>query len=542
MSDYFDKYIKYKQKYIQLLNEQNMLEGGGNNEMSETKISKMNFEKGLDIYRNVIETSVKLEQTYEKFWKNINYNDAYVFYKNSIDYYKNVQNNKFHDFFSGIINKKLYTGSCQYIEKTGRTEFTNDDENIEKIDLDDLCELSVQVINTLDIVLYNCPKIPFNLNVYRAESREVNNEIFNLKKGDYYRNLGYMSTSISPWLLFSKEGDYFLRKNNKYIIMTILLPKKSSGYYMNSPFGIIYDNVLKKFIGYQEYEILLPRENIFEVLETKTIKNCFFIKLILRNQMIPANNRVEVKNKSVPPSILNSKEYNEIIKNKDLYFDIKSDKKDFIIDKNKINIYLEYLSINKNKKPITPVEAELVYEKIIPIDSKYLVDWTNTKTKPKYNPKKYPSIKEKEFDEVYNKFLDLLKNTKKTNKIYIIVSVLYKKNNHLYNQFTDDVEKGKIIKITKPIIFDTKITSSIFFEASTFICKTEGKNKDNINNYFTIDNKYPHFIIIEYHKNISYIPLNSGYGMTFGIEQLKIIKSEKINITEGVYYYLIEAK
>jgi len=95
------------------------------------------------------------------------YNDAYVFYKNAIDYYKNVQNNKFHNFFSARINKKLYTGSCQYIDKEFRTDFANN-QNI-KIDLDDLCELSVQTINILDSVLRICPKIPFNLNVYRSE-------------------------------------------------------------------------------------------------------------------------------------------------------------------------------------------------------------------------------------------------------------------------------------------------------------------------------------------------------------------------------------
>lgn len=43
--------------------------------------------------------------------------------KNAIFYYKNVQNNKFYMFFSGIINKKLYTGSCQYIDNDYRSEF-----------------------------------------------------------------------------------------------------------------------------------------------------------------------------------------------------------------------------------------------------------------------------------------------------------------------------------------------------------------------------------------------------------------------------------
>lgn len=151
-----------------------------NNYKNGASNKKMNFKKGLKIYRNVIDVSMKLEKHYDMFWKNIYYNDAYVYYKNAIEYYKNIQNKKHHSAFSEMINKKLYTGSCQYIEKERRTDFSNN-ENI-KIDLDDLCELSVQTINILDFVLLKCPKIPFNLNVYRTEIRKSNDVFFTLKK------------------------------------------------------------------------------------------------------------------------------------------------------------------------------------------------------------------------------------------------------------------------------------------------------------------------------------------------------------------------
>lgn len=50
-----------------------------------------------------------------------------------------------------MINKKLITGSCQFIEKNNRKEFASN-ELVNKIDLDDLCNVSVQVINNLNTV------------------------------------------------------------------------------------------------------------------------------------------------------------------------------------------------------------------------------------------------------------------------------------------------------------------------------------------------------------------------------------------------------
>ena len=97
-----------------------------------------------------------LEKIYELFWKNVYYNDAYIFYKNAIEYYKNIQNNKFYSFFSGTINKKLYTDRCQYIDESQRTDFSNNTE-VKKIDIDDLCDLSVRVIISPPELMYTLP-------------------------------------------------------------------------------------------------------------------------------------------------------------------------------------------------------------------------------------------------------------------------------------------------------------------------------------------------------------------------------------------------
>lgn len=50
-------------------------------------------------------------------------------------------------------------------------------------------------------------------------------------------------------------------------------------YYINYPFNVrpIYDDRDKIIAhgGWHEFEILLPRDNIFEIIETKTIDNVF---------------------------------------------------------------------------------------------------------------------------------------------------------------------------------------------------------------------------------------------------------------------------
>jgi hypothetical protein len=49
---------------------------------------------------------------YHNFWSKIFHNDAYVFIKNAIEFYKNIQNNKKREMYSRVINKRLYTGKC----------------------------------------------------------------------------------------------------------------------------------------------------------------------------------------------------------------------------------------------------------------------------------------------------------------------------------------------------------------------------------------------------------------------------------------------
>ena len=210
--------------------------------------------RGVEIYKKVLIKTSELEKIYESFWTNVYYNDAYVFYKNAIEFYKNIQNNKMHSFFSGRINKKLYDGSCQYIDAAYRTEFSNNP-MVHRIDIDDLCALSVQVINILDMVFSICPKIPQHMVVYRSEHRDRTDGIFGLKKGDMYKSLGYNCTTINPFYGFYKS--FRVDRNKLSIRMTIYLPPNTCGYYMIHPFGIIPVRMCKKHIYQRSFNIAI---------------------------------------------------------------------------------------------------------------------------------------------------------------------------------------------------------------------------------------------------------------------------------------------
>jgi len=520
--NYQSKYIKYKTKYMSLNNEQY----GG--------MISIDFNNGTQIFKTVIEKSIKLKNAYETFWNNVNFNDAYVFYKNAIEYYKNNQNNKFHDFFSGIINKKLYTGSCQYLDSSQRNDFINKND-IKKIDIDDLCNLSVQIINILDTCFLHCPKLPFNIYAYRLETRQNNDDIIQLKKGTYYNNQGYMSTSINPWFPYNKDMDGHLQDNDVFVVMTILLPRDTMAYYMNHPFGIYHDKDINKFVGLEEHEIMLPRNNIFYVIETKSIGKFFFIKLSLQYQMIPKHHVISTDTEKTKMSILSKKQFNKIDKEK--YIKHKTNVIDFEQNNIKIDILKSYNLINKNKNK-TPVEYyKFAYNNIFPTDNSELLKWMIKQ--PNYDPKKYKHIKESEYDNVYKEFKNIMQYMKKTTKSYIIIGVHYRgRNNELYDMMTNEMKVNKIIKIKKPLLIEKSLSSSIFADTPVHIIKN---NDTKILNSYTIDTNYPMMIIIKYRNEFEYIPLTSDYGVTFNIKQLKITNFEQKYITDDVYYYIVDA-
>ena len=126
--------------------------------------------------------------TAEKFWKNIYYNDAYVYYKNAILFIKNSQNKKYHSFFSNIINKHLYLKKFPSEDIKNLQEWINlkdeKDKNYEA-NIKDISNVSSLTIKIMDEIFDICPRIPKNIIIYRFETREENN-IPNFEKNKLY--------------------------------------------------------------------------------------------------------------------------------------------------------------------------------------------------------------------------------------------------------------------------------------------------------------------------------------------------------------------
>jgi hypothetical protein len=551
--NYESKYIKYKKKYLDLKKlviaknydksdisiNTNLI----NHDISKNKLYANNniiFGGGkyigevpneiqpiIKIKNNLLKLSGELKSHYETFWNNIYYNDAYIYHKISIDYYKNVENDKFHFFFSAYINKKLYTGSCQYIDNNKREDFINS-KQIKKIDMDDLCILSTSVINNLDIVFNNSPKLKNNVVCFRSERRNLDDQILKLKPGEYYFNNGYMSTTIDPYLYFWR---YPLDKEKIYIQYTIFLPSETSCYYMNIPFGIIKDKDLKLSYGFQEYEILIPRNCIFRVLDISKQTNIIFIKMYMVAQTV-IYEHIKPIEQNVQPSILTKNQYKNMDKEKFIVF--KNYKPDFgIYDNIKIDIYnLIYKKLWKIK-----INFELYnFHLLLNIQNKYLNEWiiSNSKTKPIYDSKKYPGIKNKdEFEKIYNNFIESQKYYEQINNFYINIEINYMNNNELYNKFIN-IKTNTTYKFENPIIIYKKLPSDMII-GNNFICDLEDKiYKENKN--------YPISILIHVFQKVNYLPQSADMNFCWDLKKIKIISFQKIYLYDEFYFIMAIGK
>jgi hypothetical protein len=157
----------------------------------------------MDIVKKFLKTSIELEVHYHEFWNKIFHNDAYVFIKNAIEFYKNIQNNNFHTFYSSIINIRLYTGKCVVVSPNTLNSFNNKN-NKNRISSDELCNLTIQIINILDHVFENCPRLPINTTVFRYFRLHKDDLLLSLQEGDFYRELGINSTTINPYYIFDR--------------------------------------------------------------------------------------------------------------------------------------------------------------------------------------------------------------------------------------------------------------------------------------------------------------------------------------------------
>ncbi len=241
-----------------------------------------------EIIKQFLRTSIKLDNAYHDFWRKLYRNDAYVMYKNALLFYKNIQNERFHQFYSGMINKRLYTGKCIVAAKDQLKTFNSETQ----ISSDELCTLTLQVINALDSVFESCPRIPDDTVVFRRLRLDRFNPLLNMKPGEYYRELGLLSTTLNPFYTYVYIwGDLPENHNNEShklkVYLTIIIPKGSKGYYVNIPFTFdgarSFDN---------EFEIVLPRDCIFQIKSKSVIGNKVLITLLLVYQVDPSDHPI----------------------------------------------------------------------------------------------------------------------------------------------------------------------------------------------------------------------------------------------------------
>lgn len=150
------------------------------------------------------------------------------------------------------------------------------------------------------------------------------------------------------------------------------------------------------------------------------------------------------------------------------------------------------MMINKNIKQAD--YDKFIYHKIYDIASIDLISWLDGK--PKYDILKYASILEKEFDEMYKKFINRKPLMKRSRNLYINVTIKYKQTNELYNEIYRNIRINRInhvIRIFNPLIVEKSISYSVFSNAENFMTNGMDLNMLATNK---IDFDYPIMILI----------------------------------------------
>jgi hypothetical protein len=259
----------------------------------------------MDIVKKFLKTSIELEAHYHKFWSKIFHNDAYVFIKNAIEFYKNIQNNKKRDVYSRVINKRLYTGKCTVVSPNTLNSFNNKN----RMSSDELCNLTIQIINILDYVFEICPRLPMDTTVFRYFKLHNDDLLLSLQQGDFYRDLGIGGSTINPYYMFSRgsalvdseSGEN--KKPEKEVYLTTILSKGARCYYTNIPWHYNSTN-------YQnEFEIVLPRDCVYFIKSKQEFMGKVFITFELVQQIPPKERPIESTEEFLPVRKLDKNEF-----------------------------------------------------------------------------------------------------------------------------------------------------------------------------------------------------------------------------------------
>ena len=227
------------------------------------------IEDNKDIFFEFNKERLLLTGYFKKFWSDLYEKDNLIFVKESILFYKNIQNQTFHDFFSGFISKVLYTKKCS--KQINKYYFGKNTDN------KTLCKTAINVITFMDEGILMAPSLSDTLTVYRAISG--NKALIKKLKKKRVTFENHLSTSISPFFIYDRMR--YESEVETPIIFTIILPKKTRGYYMNIPFLWKENNTIDY---YNEFEYVIARDSTFYINKVKKIKNIIFVEMLLVEQ------------------------------------------------------------------------------------------------------------------------------------------------------------------------------------------------------------------------------------------------------------------
>jgi hypothetical protein len=470
----------------------------------------------MNIHFERLQTLVaNMEYYYLNFWKHIYYDDSKVHYKNAILFYKNNENGKFHNFFSGRISSFLYKGNCEYLENRNKKTFSN--ENMTPSS-DELCKLIKTNIDILDDIFTISPKLPNNIIAFRTEKREKDEVMCNLKKNDVIEIPNYWSTTISPYYEFTDPTKITI----KFIIN---LPKNTKCYYINNPFFI--DNEYKynsKYVkGFNEYEILLPRNCIYKILRKIKLSNTiiYVIDLVKQLENIKITDSYKVPDFKVATKNIKSM---QIIENK-----IKSKNLDLINEKIK---YIKFnVKVSNNNKKLMKFKGKIYFVKYETID------------------KDITFIDKIKDNENYLSFTNNLKSTKlKSKYIYLKYDVF--NNIKIFNYFKN-LKLNKNYNFNKIFLFydnetnfnnNSILTSDFFlYKSNTLPNTSKIIQKDLSNNLFKVVHTEPIFIMLKLQvkKKFNYYELFNTEKINLHNKFTLKINSKTKHTVNKFHYYIL---
>ena len=436
----------------------------------------------MDIVKKFLKTSIELEAHYYQFWSKIFHNDAYVFIKNAIEFYKNIQNNKKREMYSRVINKRLYTGKCTVVSTNTLNSFNNKN----RMSSDELCDITIQIINILDYVFEICPRLPMDTIVFRYFKLHNDELLLSLQEGDFYRELGINSTTINPYYMFSRGSTLVdsvsdeNKKPEKEVYLTIILEKGARCYYTNIPWHYNSTN-------YQnEFEIVLPGDCVYYIKSKKEFNEKIFITFELVQQIPPKERPIESIEEFLPVRKLDKNDFTYWKPSKE-----KRDETNWIM-----KIYKE--------------EYELWNK--LPQDQKYA---TYNSALVSIHPKKIW------FYALYNDdkiFIDLQKNK-------LNIKLILHENYQIYTN-------GKYLYLPRQL-------------SKQYCEKYFTKNGDNVQNkFFEIDRKIPLLYLIEVDKCKEIkVRKNNSYIWDIAKEIYVIVKSiEYKEVVDEYRYGVVKAE